>query len=89
VFENAVNKSPIQTIPGTQIDSKIEGYLARIDPARRDYARQYLQWLAGRGCGEPPKRSGVSPQSAKIMRNRIDLMLQRENAYSTLPYQVY
>jgi hypothetical protein len=89
MYENAVNKRALLTIPSTQIESKIEGYLARIDPARRDYARQYMQWLAGPDCGEPPPRSGVSPQSAKIMRNRIDIMLQGENTYLALPYQIY
>ena len=79
----------IRKRPGTQIESKIEDYLARIEPARRDYARQYMQWVNGTGCGEPPKRSGVSAQSAKIMRSRIELMLQGESIHPALRYRIY
>ena len=73
--------------PAARIANTIENYLARIDPERRDYARRYMRWLEESGSGERPTFHGLSPQSAKIMRDRIDRMLLGADTYPIMPFR--
>jgi hypothetical protein len=58
-------------------------YLSLIDPERREYADEYLAWKK-KGCSGPrPEPSRMSPQSARLLRHRLDQMLHGKPTFYT------
>jgi hypothetical protein len=60
--------------------ARVDEYLRGLHPEAREHAVSYLKWLADNlKGGQPPAPGKLTLQSAKMLRRRIDQLINGES----------